>query len=349
MTKQKLKLKARRPFNFEAIKAPFKNANNQKIFAAILILISLYLLIAFTDFFFQWKADDSLVSGKDLSDVITEKKITNSMGGLGAYISHLLIKLWFGIAAFFIPLFSLLAGLKILGFKKYSLSNFIFNGILGMLIIPVFIRHFFNSTIISGGIGIYTNDLINSAIGHLGTSLLLITISLLYLVISFDINTEKIQHFIKKIKPSPRPVQEKKIEKKPTPFENSSTATIEEKLINTLSDTNASLITPQVENTEASDKKNDLGLEVTETAEEEVLSKTEIEQKLKELGDFDPTLELSQYKMPPISLLNDYGGRKIEIDKDELENNKNRIVETLGHYNWNFIYLCYCWPNHYAL
>jgi S-DNA-T family DNA segregation ATPase FtsK/SpoIIIE len=36
--------------------------------------------------------------------------------------------------------------------------------------------------------------------------------------------------------------------------------------------------------------------------------------------------------MPPISLLNDYGSSKIEIDKDELENNKNRIVETLGHY-----------------
>ena len=92
------------------------------------------------------------------------------------------------------------------------------------------------------------------------------------------------------------------------------------------------LITPQVENTESSDEKSDLGLEVTETEEEETLSKTEIEKKLKELGDFDPTLELSQYKMPPISLLNDYGDSKIEIDKDELENNKNRIVETLGHY-----------------
>ena len=82
MTKQKLKLKPRRSFNFEAIKAPFKNANNQKIFAAILILISLYLLIAFTDFFFQWKADDSLVSGKDLSDVITEKKNNQFYGRL---------------------------------------------------------------------------------------------------------------------------------------------------------------------------------------------------------------------------------------------------------------------------
>ena len=105
------------------------------------------------------------------------------------------------LAAFFIPLFSLLAGLKILGLKKYSLSNFIFNGILGMLIIPIFIRHFFGGTITAGGIGIYTNDLMSSAIGGLGTSLLLITISLLYLVISFDINAEKIQAFISKIKP----------------------------------------------------------------------------------------------------------------------------------------------------
>ena len=87
-----------------------------------MILISLYLLIAFTDFFFQWEVDDSLVSGRNLSDVITEKKITNAMGGLGAYISNLLIKLWFGITAFFIPLFSLLAGLRILGFKKYALN-----------------------------------------------------------------------------------------------------------------------------------------------------------------------------------------------------------------------------------
>jgi len=339
MTKQKLKLKKRRSFNFEAIKAPFKNANNQKIFAAILILISLYLLIAFTSFFFQGEADDSLVSGRNLSDVITDQKITNSMGGLGAYISNLLIKLWFGITAFFIPLFSLLAGLKILGFKKYSLSNFIFNGILGMLIIPIFIHHFMWDSIAVGGIGIFTNELINSVIGHLGTSLLLITISLLYLVISFDINAEKIQHFIKKIKPSPRPVQDTKIEAIPTPLKNNPTIPIiEKKPIDVLSDTDASLqvesalITPQGEKTESSNKNNGLGLEVAETAEEEVLSKTEIEQKLKELGDFDPTLELSQYKMPPISLLNDYGGSKIEIDKDELENNKNRIVETLGHY-----------------
>jgi S-DNA-T family DNA segregation ATPase FtsK/SpoIIIE len=340
MAKKKLKLKSAKSFNFDGIVTPFKDENNQKIFAAVLILISLYLIIAFISFFFQWEADDSLVSGKDLSDVITDKKINNSIGGLGAYISNLLVKMWFGLAAFFIPLFSLLAGLKILGLKKYSLSNFIFNGILGMLIIPIFIRHFFNGTITAGGIGIYTNDLMNSAIGSLGTSLLLITISLLYLVISFKIDAEKIKAFIEKVKPTKRIIEkEDDTITTPTFTETTTAPVLQETSLDSLTETapaieEPTLVTPQIEKTETptEEQENDLGLEVTETTTEETLSETEIEKKLKELGDFDPTLELSQFKMPGMDLLNDYGGSKIEIDKDELENNKNRIVETLGHY-----------------
>ncbi len=49
-------------------------------------------------------------------------------------------------------------------------------------------------------------------------------------------------------------------------------------------------------------------------------------------GDYDPHLDLPHYRMPSIELLNDYGSDKINVQKDELENNKNRIVETLNHY-----------------
>ena len=81
------------------------------------------------------------------------------------------------------------------------------------------------------------------------------------------------------------------------------------------------------------EQENDLGFEVISATNEETLSKSDIDKKLEELGDFDPTLELSQFKMPKMDLLNDYGKNKIEIDKKELEKNKNKIVETLGHYN----------------
>ena len=79
------------------------------------------------------------------------------------------------------------------------------------------------------------------------------------------------------------------------------------------------------------DSKN-IELKTIENDEENILDDNDINKKLKELGDFDPTLELSKYEMPKPLLLKDYGSSKIEIDKNELEKNKNKIVETLGHY-----------------
>ncbi|MDB5227701.1 MAG: cell division protein FtsK [Bacteroidota bacterium] len=49
--------------------------------------------------------------------------------------------------------------------------------------------------------------------------------------------------------------------------------------------------------------------------------------------NFDPRLELSKYKFPPIDLLEEHGSGQIEINKEELEQNKNQIVQTLLNYN----------------
>ncbi len=54
---------------------------------------------------------------------------------------------------------------------------------------------------------------------------------------------------------------------------------------------------------------------------------------VKELGEYDPTLDLSSYQYPTLDLLENYGSSKIAVNTEELERNKNRIVETLGHYN----------------
>ena len=50
-------------------------------------------------------------------------------------------------------------------------------------------------------------------------------------------------------------------------------------------------------------------------------------------GNYDPTLDLSRYLFPTLDLLTDYGVPKAQVTKEELEANKDRIVETLGHYN----------------
>ncbi|GAB4414663.1 MAG: DNA translocase FtsK [Bacteroidia bacterium] len=52
-----------------------------------------------------------------------------------------------------------------------------------------------------------------------------------------------------------------------------------------------------------------------------------------ELEHYDPTQELSDYEVPPFELLDDHGaGRNREVNREELEENKNKIVKTLEDY-----------------
>lgn len=52
-----------------------------------------------------------------------------------------------------------------------------------------------------------------------------------------------------------------------------------------------------------------------------------------QFGIYDHTLELASYKYPMLDLLENYGSNKININNDELEANKNKIVQTLNYYN----------------
>ncbi|MCX7744977.1 MAG: DNA translocase FtsK [Flavobacteriales bacterium] len=54
---------------------------------------------------------------------------------------------------------------------------------------------------------------------------------------------------------------------------------------------------------------------------------------VKKYGEYDPRLDLPKYVFPSIDLLVDHGDQEIQINKDELEENKNRIVETLRNYS----------------
>lgn len=54
------------------------------------------------------------------------------------------------------------------------------------------------------------------------------------------------------------------------------------------------------------------------------------EDELKTL--FDPRLDLSSYKAPPLSLLEDYKDKWYEVSREELEKNNRQIVRTLANY-----------------
>lgn len=71
---------------------------------------------------------------------------------------------------------------------------------------------------------------------------------------------------------------------------------------------------------------------VIEKFEEDTVEENLASRLVKDFGEFDPTLELSNYQFPSIDLLREYSSGGITINQTELEENKNRIVETLRNY-----------------
>ena len=101
-------------------------------------------------------------------------------------------------------------------------------------------------------------------------------------------------------------------------------------------------LNPTIENfssikkdTKVSDEKSDdIIIEIKENKEEEVLDDDLIAKNLvKKYGEYDHTLELKNFQPPSVELLKDYDNEGvITINEEELEENKEKIIETLGNY-----------------
>ena len=77
---------------------------------------------------------------------------------------------------------------------------------------------------------------------------------------------------------------------------------------------------------------DDASFIIEKAEEEDILDESLAQRLVQDFGEFDPTLELSNFQMPSIELLKDYSGVGITINQAELEENKNKIVDTLKNY-----------------
>ncbi|MCK4343728.1 MAG: DNA translocase FtsK, partial [Bacteroidales bacterium] len=78
------------------------------------------------------------------------------------------------------------------------------------------------------------------------------------------------------------------------------------------------------------EESEDVELTIEQQTGNDILTNGELKEKL--LEDYDPTLDLSSFKFPPVNLLDDHSTENSIVSKEELISNKNRIVETLGNY-----------------
>lgn len=346
-----------------------KNEKSRQIIGLLFILFSAYLLIAFTSFLFTWKIDQSKVE-LPFSDYFFDSSILveNWLGKLGAAVSHQFIYDWFGIASFlFVGLFFLI-GFKIL-FKISLLPlarSFRVSGFF-LLWLALFFGYFFKAQFyyLGGGIGYEMNQFLRSVLGGVGTGIFIFFILAVFLIISMNIG-EYFKIFAKKQSSSddsentPTEEQENGIEEdnkgqieaeseqaeieevnkeEADDFcvEVAKEEEIEEEAIANKEDSaeNAIELDKESSSSDVEVKEgDDLSFEIEAPAEDDdQLSDKEVNQKVKDFGEYDPTLELSNYQMPGIDLLRDHGDGEIKVDKEELEQNKNRIVNTLENYN----------------
>jgi DNA segregation ATPase FtsK/SpoIIIE, S-DNA-T family len=332
----------------------FKDERFRKVAGVTLIFIALYIFVAFASFFYNWfnqLTDDllpELAIGRVLTD--TSLEINNITGNLGAYLSENLVKIGFGLGSFFLPFlifmwgFRLATGLNII--RPWPLWKY---AIMLLLWLPLLFGFFMPHdpwNVLGGYVGHFISQYLSSIIGSFGVIALLLFAFLVYLIVTFNFSLlwkseKKESSKAKKSKDTPEGDKYNTVEfavdeddesdfAAPKNGKNERLVT-EDKSIAQEEDDGFEAIeqAPPVQTTEA---ENDVELSVEPTAVETTRTKGTIERQTIDT-QFDPTLDLPDYRFPPLDLLNMYGDGTISVDREELEANKRRIVETLGNYS----------------
>ena len=329
------------------------------VFGSLLVLFSLALLVAFISFFIYGQQDQSAV--EELTN--REEIVQNWLGKFGAFLSHLLIYKGFGVAAFIIVRLFFLTGLYlILGIPARKLKNIWFWDLFVVIIVSISFGFFATSLPELGGtIGYELNLFLQDYIGKTGTLLILFFGLIIYIIFKMKISPESIQSFFdttdeKQIVggvPMPINNDKKGYNLEEFAVDVDEVDDIHLKTNGSQFEINKEALKPTISN--SSDIKRDpiakpLAMEITAaSATESITSATEsfvietvadediIEENLAsrlvaDFGLFDPTLDLSNYKFPTLDLLKEYSTGGITINQEELEENKNRIVDTLRNY-----------------
>ena len=336
----------------------FKSKQAQTIFGVFLMSFSVFLCIAFLSFFFKGQEDQSTIHHLTNRAV----KSNNLLGKFGANLSHFFIYRGFGIAGFILAVQLFLSGLYILFKKKLSKIIISWNyGLIAMVLVSVTLGFLPKKyALLSGVIGFEINDYLIDFIGKTGLTIVLVFFFLAYIIVRYKVTFDLLINSIKE----KRAAAEKKntesiaqnsalntneevsesialssdkkgksefeksvIDLKPTISKHSDVTTsnkeiplvVEEK--NTKDSAKETIIEEE--------KKVEINIE--EIAEEKSVVENLSDKLVKDFGEFDPTLELANFKFPTFNLLKQYN-ETISIDPEELEANKDKIVETLKNY-----------------
>jgi S-DNA-T family DNA segregation ATPase FtsK/SpoIIIE len=337
----------------------FKNKTFHVVLGLIMICVSIVLFLAFVSFVFNWKQDFDLVqleSTKLLKD--TSITASNLLGKIGARLGNYFIYSNFGIASILFPFYLFISGIQYLTKEHVlKLRRLFMNSVFLCLWLSTTLGMIFsNSSIIGGYNGLTVSSFLSSILGSAGATLILVFSILVFLGIYYRWTPEKITNFFSSFflfftpNKSKDSEEEDLISSYKSPLKDAEEILKEESDDLLIYNEGIKAVEEQQEEEEKNilleeelilnpvkpSKNLDLAPEDVELSvelkEEEILSDKEVNKALDEFGEYDPKLDLGRYKHPTIDLMIEYPNSEVTVNKEELEANKNQIVETLNNY-----------------
>ena len=330
---------------------------------AILFIVSSFILLSITSHLFTAKEDDSWIEGTPAH---------NWMGTLGLSTARYFIDNTWGVSSFFIPLFMLVASLRIMQIYKVRLWKWFINCSILMIWSSVILRFAIQPSMpadfkidLGGEIGKAEVNFLIEKTGTIGTILIIISVTLLYLIYLSDETIRIIRKIFmpetyKRSKKNEIDGLEDNLEQDDlqnynnsnnefdgcdvpyeglTPEETATTIEFNDITADLDSQTKKSddesiSLEFEVNNEDfIESSESDKTKENTIVADEMTIIKGKEEEEAqldetRQLEPYDPKLDLENYKYPTIDLLKHYD-IDTSIDMEEQQQNKNRIIQVL--------------------
>lgn len=342
----------------------FKSETTHFVIGLISVIFSVYLLLAFISFFFTGAADQSILDNQQPGELMqTTNHVKNYAGARGAQLAEFLINECFGIAACFIILFLAVAGMKMIKAYQFRVWKWFMSCSILLVWFSITLGFIFDGTfsdsfIYPGGLhGYNVSAWLVSQIGMPGLGLLLLITALLFFVY---LSSETINMIRKALHPNFRrkkkdtatatdnenndtSIKPKREEKKE--YSNPQPAVVDFELEQPMK-VEVGSKEEEVSNTpfpfeekQTSEPQRPMPTEANEEEEEDNdepdftvsddTSEEDAEYKGPALQPYNPRLDLENYKFPTLDLLNQYEDNGPNIDMEEQNANKDRIIKVL--------------------
>lgn len=309
-----------------------------------LALIGVYMLVVFISFFRSGAADQSVVQSYGTYEMALHGEATSNWGSiLGANLANAMIARGIGISAFIVVLWCLVMGLRLtfgkqVRFFSYTLVSMVSIITCSMVLSALTYGQELTFFPLGGNLGAEVNALLITVAGFPGMAIVNVVLAVIWVLVCFNTIAKWF-------------VRVKALLPKRTRFNDADDS--EEPIDSTITDGKEDNTADDRTVTEDTDKEEDSEPDPFDVPQQEPETepeapfadditpeegKIEIAPEIQQSENttfeaFDPTKELSHFKMPTIDLLLEREVNRNNVDIDEQEENKRRITETLANYN----------------